>query len=140
MSLAPRNETELLDAYLEAEANAPTEPSKTYRIDFNTSRIGNMTDGEAALRQYITKAILTPRSYYPIYNDNFGCEIWDLIGADVTNAFIDSEIPRMVREAIEYDDRINAVTDVKVTRSGDAIFIKVNVDSIYGEIGAEVTI
>lgn len=140
MALIPQNKIELLDAYLEAEINAPEEPSKTFRIDFQANRLGNMTDQIEALKQAITKAILTPRSHFNIYNDNYGCEIWDLIGSDVTNEYIDAEIPRMVREAIEYDDRINAVTNVSVTRSGDAIFIVMSVDSIFGEVSTEVTI
>ena len=140
MALTPQNDTDLLDDYLNAEINAPDEPSKTFRIDFNSYRVGNTTDREEALKQYITKAILTPRSYYRIYNDYYGCELWDLIGADVTDAFIDSEIPRMVREAIEYDDRILTVTDVSVSREGDAIFIVATVDSIYGEVETEVMI
>lgn len=140
MALLPENDTDLLDEYLDAELNAPDEPSKTFRIDFNQYRVGNMTDRKEALKQYITKAILTPRSYYQIYNDYYGCELWDLIGQDVTDAFIDAEIPRMVREAIEYDDRILTVTDVSVARKGDAIFIVVNVDSVYGEVESEVTV
>ena len=140
MALTPQNDTDLLDAYLEAEINAPDEPSKTFRLDFNQYRIGNMTDKKDALKQAITKAILTPRSYYRIYNDYYGCELWDLIGSDVTDAYIDAEIPRMVREAIEYDDRINVVNDISVTRSGDAIFISVEVDSVFGDVGTEVVI
>lgn len=140
MSLLPQNDTDLLDEYLDAETNAENEPSKTFRIDFKTYRIGNMTDNLEALKQYITKAILTPRSYYSIYDDTYGCELWELIGADVTNAFIDAEIPRMVTEAIVFDDRILTVTNVSVTRNGDAIFITVDVDSIFGEVRTEVTI
>lgn len=140
MSFLPQNDTELLDEYLDDEINAASEPSKTFRLDFNSYHIGNMTDNIEALKQAITKAILTPRSYYAIYDDTYGCELWELIGANVTQAFIDAEIPRMVTEAIVYDDRVNAVTNVSVTREGDAIFIKVDVDSIFGEMETEVTI
>lgn len=140
MSLLPQNQVEELDAYLEAESSQETEPSLTYRIFFENFRIGNMIDDEAALRQAIIKAILTPRSFYYIYDDTYGCELWDLIGANVTEAYLESEIPRMVTEAIIYDDRINAVTDVSVRREGDSIFITLTVDSIYGEIDAEVII
>lgn len=140
MSLLPQNNAELLDEFLRAEAEAPTEPSKTFRLDLSANRIGNLTDQIEALKQAIAKAILTPRSRHIIYDDNYGCELWDLIGADVTTAYIDAEIPRMVREAIIYDDRINNVTTVEITRDGDAIFIKVDVDSVFGEVRTEVTI
>lgn len=140
MALTPKNDVELLDEYLSSEVNAPQEPSKTFRIDFKRNRIGNMTDDIEALKQMITKAILTPRSKHRIYDDNYGCEIWELIGSDVTDAYIDAEIPRMVREAIVYDDRINAVLQVTSYRKGDSVFINVDVDSIYGEFDVEVVI
>lgn len=139
MSL-PQNNTEVLEAYIKALENPVAEPSKTFRLDLQRYRIGNMTDSKEALKQAIAKSILTPRSRHRIYDDTYGCELWELIGADVTNAFIDAEIPRMVTEAIVYDDRILTVTDVRVTRTGDAVFIVVDVDSIYGEIRTEVTI
>lgn len=139
MSL-PQNNTEALDAYIKAIQNPVSEPGKTYRIDFERYRIGNMTDNKEALKQAITKAILTPRGRHNIYDDTYGCELWDLIGADVTDAFIDAEIPRMVREAIMYDDRINSVLNVTATRSGDAVFIHAEVDSIYGDFSVEVVI
>lgn len=139
MSL-PQNNTELIEKYIESVKNPQTEPGKTFRIDFNRYRIGNMTDQIEALKQMITKAILTPRNRHRIYDDTYGCEIWELIGADVTDAYIDAEIPRMVREAIVYDDRINAVLQVTANRSGDSVFINVIVDSIYGEFDVEVVI
>lgn len=140
MALLPPNQVELLDEYLEADLNQEDEPSKTFRIDFENFRIGNLSDNEEALRQAIVKAILTPRAFYYIYNDNYGCEIWDLVGTNVTNEYLDSEIPRMVTEAIVYDDRINAVTNVTVCREGDTAYISLTVDSIFGEVEAEVII
>lgn len=140
MALLPNNQTELLDAYLAQEADAQPEPALTYRINFGNGRLTGMVDGKDALKQFIVKALKTCRSHFRIYSDDFGCEIESLIGADVTEAFIQSEIPRMVREALMYDDRVNAVTNVTATRQGDAVFIMATVDSIYGEVTQEVTI
>lgn len=140
MALTPDNQTELLDAFLEAEANAEPEPTKTYRLNFGTGRLTGMVDGKDALKQFIVKALKTCRSRFRIYSDDYGCELEDLLGSDVTEAFIQAEIPRMVREALIYDDRINAVTNVSATRQGDAVFIVATVDSIYGEVTQEVTI
>lgn len=139
MSL-PNNNTELIDNYIKSVQNPKAEPTKTFRIDFERYRIGNMTDDKEALKQAIKKAILTPRGRHRIYDDSYGCEIWDLVGSDVTYAYIDAEIPRMIREAIMYDDRINRVIEVKNSRNGDAVFIEATVDSIYGEFDVEVVI
>lgn len=141
MSLLPNNRPELLDDFLESETQTPkVEPSKTYRINFETGRISGMVDEKEALKQFIKKALLTNRSHYRIYSDDYGCEIEQLIGRNVTDSFLQAEIPRMVREALVYDDRINEVTNVTVERQGDAIFISATVDSIYGEVEQEVII
>lgn len=136
----PQSGAEIIDAYLQALDNPQTEPDKTYRIDFDRYRIGNMTAQIEALKQMIRKAILTPRSKHRIYDDSYGCEIWELIGADVTDAYVDAEIPRMLREAIIYDDRVNDAYNFEINRNGDAIYVKFDVDSIYGEFRTEVTI
>lgn len=140
MSLLPINQPELLDAYLDTETTAEPEPAFTYRINFGTNRLGGMVDGKEALKQFIVKALCTCRSRFRIYSDNFGCEIEDLLGSDVTEAFIQSEIPRMVREALIYDDRIDDVTGIQVSRKGDAVYIVATIVSIYGEFTQEVTI
>ncbi|NYV68954.1 DUF2634 domain-containing protein [Bacillus sp. Gen3] len=138
--LMPNNQPELLDAYLDAEANAQPEPSLTYRINFDQSRLGGMIDELDAIKQYVVKALLTHRAYFHIYSDDYGCELESLLGSDVTESFIQSELPRMVREAIIYDDRIVDVTNVTAERRGDAVFIVATVESIYGEVTQEVSI
>ena len=140
MTLLPDNQTELLDAYLAQEDAAQPEPSFTYRINFGNGRLGGMVDNKDALKQYVVKAIKTCRSRFRIYTDDYGCEIESLIGSDVTEAFIQAEIPRMVREALIYDDRINDVTNVQATRDGDAVFITATIVSIYGDFTQEVVI
>lgn len=140
MSLLPDNQTELLDDYLEAEASAEPEPTLTYRFNFDTGRFGGMVDEMEALKQFVVKALITSRSRYHIYSDDYGCEIEDLIGSDVTEAYLQADIPRMVREALIYDDRVNDVTNVSVRREGDSVFIIATIESIYGDFTQEVTI
>lgn len=140
MSLTPDNQTDLLDEYLDAEASAQTEPALTYRINFDTGRLGGMVDEIDALKQFIVKSVITLRSHYRIYTDDFGCEVIGLIGSDVTKAYIQSEIPRMVREALVYDDRVDDVTDITATRQGDVVYITATVDSIYGSFTQEVMV
>lgn len=141
MSLFPENNTELLDDYLERESSGNAEqPSKTYAIRFTTGQIGGFIDELEAVKQYIRKAIVTERSKWRIYTDDFGCELYELIGQDVSDGYLSAEIPRMVREAVEYDDRILAVNDVTVRRDGDTVFITSDVSTIYGDVASEVVI
>jgi Protein of unknown function (DUF2634) len=141
MALIPDNETDILDELLSEETEP--QPSKTYYLDFENGRIGPMIDGDLALRQFIIKTIMTPRSRYLIYDDEYGTELEDLIGADVTDAFLQEEIPRVIREALIYDDRIADVRDFVVRREKDVVFIEFTIEKVDGEtltLTEEVTI
>lgn len=140
MSLLPDNQTELLDEYLAEEVEMEDEPTKTYRLDFDTGEFSGMVDDEDALKQFIIKALTTKRAHFHMYTDDYGCELEYLIGSDVSEAFIQAEIPRMVREALIYDDRIDDVSNVTADKVGDSIFIDVEVESIYGNITQGVAI
>jgi phage baseplate assembly protein W len=141
MALTPENETDILDEFLSEETESESQPTKTYYLDFENGRIGSKIDGEAALKQFVIKAIMTSRSRYAIYSDDYGCELEDLIGEDVTLDLINSEIPRMIREALVYDDRISDVTDITVEKDGDKVYVSFTVVTTDGdELNEEVTL
>jgi phage baseplate assembly protein W len=98
-------------------------PTRTYALDLDTGEIGGIIDGEDAIRQFIRKAILTARFRFLIYDDEYGCELEDLIGQDVSFELLNIEIPRVITEALIYDDRIQNVTDFDIQREGDKLFI-----------------
>lgn len=108
------------------------EPSRTYRFDFNTGEIGGMVDGEDAIRQFIRKTLVTPRYRFLIYDRSHGSELDSLIGQDVTQEFLEMELPRMIREALIYDNRIADVTDFEITRDGAKTYVSFLVLSVDG--------
>ncbi|MFJ7855305.1 DUF2634 domain-containing protein [Peribacillus frigoritolerans] len=135
MALVPENYSEILDEQEEAEV--VVEPSKTWAINFETGTIGKFIDGGEALRQYIRKAILTERARFAIYSDDYGCELNELIGDDVvTDDLLDAEIPRIVYEALAYDERIDDV-QTTFTREGDKLFLSVTV--VPADLDVEIT-
>lgn len=129
---------ELIAIRAEAEEQAVQAPKKTWRLDFERGRISEPISEFAALRQYVHKALVTARSRYLIYSDDYGCELRELIGDDVTRGYLDSEIPRMVREALIYHEDINDVTDITYEIAGDALNISFLLDTVYGEARTEV--
>mgnify|MGYP001425792012 CR=1 FL=1 len=137
MALSPLQPTEN-----QSEVTTTTsEPSRTYKLDFENGVIGDFIDDDEALRQAIVKAIRTARFRYLIYDDQYGSELEDLIGADVTDAFLNEEIPRVIREALIYDDRIADVRDFVVRREGDGVFVEFTVVKTDGDtLTEEVTI
>lgn len=124
-------EDENLD--LDSDALPELETSKTWQIDLENGRLGTFIDEEEAIRQYIRKAFMTSRNRYLIYDETYGEDLRDLIGQNLSKALMDVEIPRVVREAIEGDDRIEEVSDVNVTQyNTDSILIEVTVLTTTG--------
>ena len=107
-------------------------PSKTYRLSYESNEIGGIIDGEEALRQFIVKAIRTARFRFLIYDDQYGSELEDLIGADVPIELLQTEIPRIITEALIYDDRVVEVVDFDITRDSDKLFVSFSVGTATG--------
>ncbi|KIQ93889.1 hypothetical protein LH47_02039 [Anoxybacillus thermarum] len=132
MALAPVNLDEL-------NANDATEtavigPSKTYRIDFDRGEMGGLINDDEAILQFIQKAIMTARSRFFIYDDEYGCELEDVVGKNVSNELLEEEVPRLIKEAIEYDDRIESASNFVIERSGDQLQVTFNVALTNGKV------
>lgn len=115
-------------------------PSKTYALDFETGDVGSIIDGPDAIRQFIRKAIATARFRFLIYDAQYGCELEDLIGQDVPLPLLQAEIPRVIREALVYDDRIADVGNFVIRREADALYVSFDVQTTEGLITEEVTV
>jgi hypothetical protein len=133
MALTPDNINEPVEADTTEEDSIDVEPSKTWALDLENGTLGGFIDGEDAIKQFALKALITERSKYAIYTDDYGTELLDLIGEDVTADLIESEIPRMVEEALIYDDRIDSVSDIILTRDGDKLYISFQLVTVTGE-------
>lgn len=131
MALSPLDNTVLDEISPEATEGTnieeSTQPTRTYAFDFNTGEIGGIINGESAIRQFIRKAVLTSRFRFSIYDDDYGCELEDLIGEDIPIELLESEIPRVITEALIYDDRVDDVDDFVIDRDGDKLFIEFTV-------------
>ena len=131
MALTPESIDETIDT--EETLDEEVAPSKTWAIDFDNGTIGGFIDDDVAFKQFAIKSLMTERSKYAIYSDDYGTELLDLIGEDVTAALLDSEIPRMVEDTLIYDDRIDSVSNITLTRDGDKLFISFQLVTVTGE-------
>lgn len=116
------------------------QPTKTFRLDRNNGRIVGQIDEVEALEQFIMKALRTARNRYLIYDDQYGNELEDFIGQDKSLSLAVSEIPRLIREALIYDDRIYNVLSTVTEVQGDKVYVDVKVDSVYGDVRNEIVI
>lgn len=115
-------------------------PSRTYAFDFDAGEVGGTVDGTDALRQFVRKTIMTARFRFPIYNSQYGCELDDLIGQDVPLPLLQTEIPRVIKEALIYDARIRDVRDFVIIRDNDRLYVSFYVDTVSGTFTEEVTL
>lgn len=142
MSLIPYFDEDF-DEYLE-EDEYPTEqisPSKTYKIDFGTGKVVGIVDDFDAIVQFIQKVLSTDKYAYTIYDWYYGNELYTLVGKPY--AFVKAEIPRIVKDALLVDARINDVTNFETSRVDvDSCITTFTVNTIYGtmDIGVEVNI
>jgi phage baseplate assembly protein W len=124
------------DVVITPEDNIVTEqqPSLTYRI--NNNRIAGKVDGIDAVRQAVSKILLTERFQYLIYNSDYGVELNSLIGQP--QGYVQADIKRRITEALMQDDRIRNVTDFNIQFDGDIANVAFTVVSVYGSFNEEV--
>lgn len=107
------------------------EPTLTFKIE--NGRIRGKFDEKQAMIQAVDKILQTERLVYPIYSDQYGNDLNDLIGKDMGYAKVEAE--RMIKEALLADDRvvevdIDAVNEV----NRDTLEIKGICVTVYGNI------
>lgn len=119
------------------DVNNPEEyvvrPTLTYRMDkVNKRIIGKIEDREAVL-QFVTKVLDTSKYAYEIYDWYYGNELLALVGKPYE--YIIAEVPRIVREALLVDDRINEVNDFEFQQTSvDSMTASFTVETVYGDI------
>ncbi|TPE70676.1 DUF2634 domain-containing protein [Halalkalibacterium halodurans] len=135
MLLSPEIQFEEEDDNLDEEI----ETSSTWLIDFESGRILNQrVDGLRAIEQFVYMSLMTERYAYPIYSHDVGSELQELLSdPETTDAYKEMEIPRLITEALEYDERIAAVTDIEIEKQGDAFRVSFIVESEEGTLEME---
>ena len=108
-------------------------PSTTYRLDFVNKRIIGTVDGAEAIMQFIKKVLSTDKYAYSIYDWYYGNELFRLIGMPYD--YVNTECPRIIREALLADDRILSVDNFEFTKmSLDSLQMSCTVRTVYGTL------
>lgn len=125
--------------FTEDELDESNSIHRTYRMDFNKKRIVGMIDGLEAAQQSIFKAMQTRRFAYQIYDDQYGCDVFNKIGnTDLTEDYLDSDIPAMIEDTLVPDDMVEGVGEIEFEMiSHDSVRIEVYIKTIFGDIDME---
>ncbi|WP_220269494.1 DUF2634 domain-containing protein [Lactobacillus panisapium] len=110
------------------------EPTLTFKIE--NGRIRSKIDEQDAMIQAVDKILRTERLVYPIYSDQYGNDLNDLIGKDMNYAKV--EVERMLKEALLADDRVTAVKIDKIDQiDSDTLAVSGICTTVYGDINID---
>lgn len=127
-------EDEDIDTDEDDDETLEDEPTLTFKVE--NGRIRGKVDELAAMIQAVDKILRTERLVYPIYSDQYGNDLNDLIGKDMSYSKV--EVDRMVKEALLADDR---VTDVQIDEinqiDSDTLAEKGTCTTVYGDINID---
>lgn len=113
-----------------ASVEEQQQPSLTWKLDFEKKCITQMIDGLEAVKQAVFVILETQRFEYLIYSFNFGSELQGIIGK--SPLFVQSEIRRLIREALLQDDRITDVRDIMIQINGESMLVEFTIVSVFG--------
>ncbi|TQX27920.1 DUF2634 domain-containing protein, partial [Clostridioides difficile] len=111
------------------------EPSKTFKLNIEKSKIDGICDDVEALKQTIFLILNTERYEHLIYSRNYGVELNDLIGEPIS--YVIPELERRIIEALIQDDRVENVDNFEFQNVKGKVHCKFTVYSKYGNIKAE---
>lgn len=113
------------------EDDEDIETSLTFKVA--NGRIGGKIDGQEAMIQAISKIMETERSVYPIYSEDYGNDLDELIGKSFD--FVETEIERVLEEALEEDERVTGVSvDAIEETDSTSLLVTATVSTIYGDL------
>ncbi|HFL3213516.1 TPA: DUF2634 domain-containing protein, partial [Clostridioides difficile] len=111
------------------------EPSKTFKLNIEKSKIDGICDDVEALKQTIFLILNTERYEHLIYSRNYGVELNDLIGEPIS--YVIPELERRITEALIQDDRIENVDKFEFQNIKGKVQCRFSVHTKYGNIKAE---
>ena len=115
-----------------------TIPSLTWKINEERAEARGTVDELEAMKQAVNKILQTERYRYAIYDWNYGIELEELYGKNVT--YVIPELKKRIEDALLADDRVTAVTDFSFQQEKGSVTAEFMVHTIFGEITAERTV
>lgn len=106
--MIPNNDTFDMEDETNEDLEEVVIPSKTYKLNQEVKAVDRFIDGMDALQQAVFKIIMTESEAYPIYGNDYGTMLADLIGQP--RAYAESMAEHRIEQAILNDDRFESVT------------------------------
>lgn len=111
---------------------------QSWLYDFDSGEFVISSTGKAAVcsetqawMQWCQKAIKTPRYHHIIYSRNYGHELDVLVGSSYAKSLIESEVSRMVKDALMVDLRTADVDQFVFVWNGDKCTFTCRIINVY---------
>ena len=115
---------------IDEESNAT---ASDYEIDFNTGKLtGRIISGLEAVIQWAKLVLLTERYFYTQYTWNYGSELNELIGKRHSKEYIESEVKRMITDALLINEDIKSIKNIRCDIEKDVLKISFSIETVYG--------
>lgn len=88
----------------------------------------------SSLEQLITKAMLTERLFYPVYDKEFGSDFWVLIGRSLSDLAVQQLAEQFVRQAIGNINLVRAVDQIATQVVSGTLYLGFRVTAISGAV------
>lgn len=126
---------DLEDEEIDIEELAETrQVADDYEIDFATGRLtGNIITGLDAVVQWARLALNIPRYVYPQYSWDYGSEFTSLIGNGYDTDYIESEVSRMVTDALSTNEDIEGIRGLACGFEDGRLTASFTLVTVYGE-------
>lgn len=108
------------------------QPSKTYKLNLENRTIEGYCDEVDAIKQSINKILNTERYEYLIYSWNYGVELSELCGQDIS--YVYPELKRRIEEALIQDDRVISIDSFYFEQIKSKLNVSFVVNTIYGKV------
>lgn len=108
---------------------------KEYEIDFKTGQLtGRTVEGLEAIKVWVYLALLTPRYRFEQYSWNYGSEIEELIGLNIDEEYLKSEVQRRIEDCILINEHIQGIENLECSFFDDKLTASFRILTDYGEV------
>ena len=123
------------NGFLDRDYKIVEQGSQTFYLDINRNVVFGYTDGQEAMKQAIYLALSTERYQYIIFSRNYGIELLDLYGKQMT--YVLPELKRRIAEALLQDTRIKSLDDFEFKVDRNKILTTFTAVTVHGSIPIE---
>lgn len=117
------------------EEKVPTD----YEIDFETGKLtGRIISGLDAVKQWIKIVLGTDRYFYTQYSWDHGSDLNSLIGRTLKQDYVESEVKRMIQDALSVSDDILGIENLVCRIDKDKLIASFTVNTVYGGVDIDV--